>query len=181
MLRHEILNVLLLRGGEGLIAERTTGKEARRRRNSESVEHLPKLVVNAVMFDQEAVFRQRARGKDGVSGEDDAVLLQGEPDEPVVVQGPVIENIEPQKPQTLREPAQHDVGDELHGGPTARHEGAKKALCLFLDILCVLVSSWRHWVYRNFFSLNEFVTTLTELNAIAAEANMGLSRILKNG
>ena len=35
--------------------------------------------------------------------------------------------------------------------------------------------------YRNLFNLSEFVTTLTELKAMAAEANMGFRSILKKG
>jgi hypothetical protein len=43
------------------------------------------------------------------------------------------------------------------------------------------VLSWQHWLYRNLLNLSEFDTTLTELNAMAAEANMGFNSIPKNG
>lgn len=57
---------------------------------------------------------KRSFGQAVIPCKDDAVLLQRKPDDLIVLESRFVQNIETQKPQSFRELAQHDVGNELH-------------------------------------------------------------------
>ena len=65
---------------------------------------------------------QRTRCECAVARQDHAVLFKRNANDLVVIQRPVVEDIETQETHALRQPAQHDIGDEFH---IIHHEGAK--------------------------------------------------------
>jgi hypothetical protein len=80
-----------------------------------------------------------------VPRQDHAVLFQRQSNDLVVIQRPVVQNIDPQEPHPLREPAKHYIGDEFHKDLAACHEGTKslrialknKSLNDVLDVVCM--------------------------------------------
>ena len=146
---------------EGFIAPGTAGEWIEGRFKREGGEHLFHLFLYKVTFDEQMVRSQGPITEGPVPRQDYAVLFQRKADDLVVIQRPVVQDVEPQEPHPLREPAQHDIGDEFHCFTTKERI---KYHHLTVNIF-----------YRNFFNLSEFETTLTELNAMAAEAYMGFS------
>jgi hypothetical protein len=80
----------------------------------ERVDYLLNLVINMVAFDQDVVPGERAGGKTGVAGKDDATLLQGKAKDLVVREGVIVQHIKAEKTESLRKTAQHGIGDEIH-------------------------------------------------------------------
>jgi hypothetical protein len=75
------------------------------------------LFPDAVAFDEEMILCEWAGRQVRVPREDNAVLLERQANNLVIVQGRVVKDIVTQEPQLSREPAQHDIGDEFHVDP----------------------------------------------------------------
>ncbi len=78
-------------------------------------EELVKLFTDAVAGYEYMVRCERAFGESPVARQDYAILFKSPADDLVVVEGPVIQNVQPEKSHSLCEPSQHDIGDEFHG------------------------------------------------------------------
>ncbi len=61
------------------------------------------------------VYGEGPCSKGGVPRKNNAVLLERKAEDFVVAERAVVEDVEPEEPHAFREPAQHDIGDELHG------------------------------------------------------------------
>ncbi|MBS1242759.1 MAG: hypothetical protein H6R44_514 [Nitrospirae bacterium] len=99
--------------GKLLVADRTAGQQSCRGQG-ERVEYLLNLVIDMVALDQDVVPGEGAGGKTGVAGKDDTALLQGKVKDLVVREGVVVQHIKAEKTESLRETAQHGIGDEVH-------------------------------------------------------------------
>jgi hypothetical protein len=89
-------------------------------------EDLLRLFMDAIAIDEEMILCERAVRKACVTREDDAVLLEGQAQDLVIIQGRVVKDIVTQQPQPLRERAQHDISDKFHGNnPPWRHGGTE--------------------------------------------------------
>jgi hypothetical protein len=78
------------------------------------IEDLLNLVIDMIAFDQDVVPGEGAGGKTGVAGKDDTTLLHGKAKDLVVREGMVVQHIKAEKTESLRETAQHGIGDEVH-------------------------------------------------------------------
>lgn len=96
------------------IAFGTSGEGIEVRFKGEGGEQLCDLFLYKVTMDEQMVRGQGPITERLVPRQDHAVLFQRKSDDPVVIQCPVVEDIEPQEPHPLREPAQHDISDEFH-------------------------------------------------------------------
>lgn len=61
------------------------------------------------------------------------MLLQGEPDDFVIFDRSVVENVKPDQPEPLREFSQHDIGDELHENLQPATKALRHEQCLLND------------------------------------------------
>ena len=91
---------------------------------------LPQLLLDAITFDEEVVGSEWTSGQTGVARENDPILSQGEADNLIIPECAVVEDVDSQEPEPLREPAEHDISDEYHknrGSETAyRRQGRKE-------------------------------------------------------
>lgn len=124
ILRHEVLCILTGYQGEWFVAERTAGEGAGPDFEVKGPEDLVELLFHRIALDEQMICRDGARSKAGITGQDQAFLLQGKADDLVVACGVVIEDVEPQEPHALRELSEHDIGDKFHDitTKTPRHE-----------------------------------------------------------
>jgi hypothetical protein len=99
--------------GNRLIADRAAG-QGPRRGQGECVEYLLNLVIDVVAYDHDVIPGKGAGGKTGIAGKDNTTLLQGKVKDLVVRKGAVVQHIKTEKTESLRETAQHDIGDEVH-------------------------------------------------------------------
>jgi hypothetical protein len=75
---------------------------------------LPELVLNAVSNDKKIVHRQGTGSELFVPRQHHTAFLERKTDDLVIIQRPVIHDIEAKEAHALCEPAQHDIGDEFH-------------------------------------------------------------------
>ncbi len=112
--RHEVLYFFSGNCGERFIAYGTAGEGLRKHASWKSGKDLPHLRAAIVVGNQEVVGCQGTFGKGGIPRQDYPVLLERKADNFVVIVRPVIEDVESEQSHPLREPAQHDIGDEFH-------------------------------------------------------------------
>jgi hypothetical protein len=113
MLGDPVPRFLSVERGQRCIAEGTAGQRTDVRRR-ERLKDLSQLVINMIALDQDVVPGKGTGSKAGVTGQDDATLLQGKAQDVIIRERRAVEDIEPEQPHPLREPAQHGICDEFH-------------------------------------------------------------------
>jgi hypothetical protein len=101
-------------GGEPNVAAGAAGKGIRTGIGWKRPENLLELFVSLVAPDEQMVLGKGARGEAGVPRQNDAVLFEGKPDDIIVREGTVIEDVKSGESHPSGEVAQHHIGDELH-------------------------------------------------------------------
>lgn len=112
--RHEVLYLFSGNCDEGFIAFRTASEGARKHVWWKNGKDLLHLCANIVACDKQVVVRHGPSSEAGIPRQDYPVLLERKADDVVVIDRPVVEYVEAEQPHPLREPAQHDIGDEFH-------------------------------------------------------------------
>jgi hypothetical protein len=72
------------------------------------------LLVDVVIFDENATAGKRTGGTHGVTGEDRASFFEASAEDLIIVGAGIIEHVEAEKAQPFRQSAQHGIRDELH-------------------------------------------------------------------
>ncbi len=114
MLRYKVLCFLSCDSIEGIVTLGTAGEGIEERFKGNGREYLVDLFLHEVAVDEQMVFSQRTITEGLIPRQDHAVLFEREADDLVVIQRPVVKDIEPEESQSLREPSQHDISDEFH-------------------------------------------------------------------
>jgi hypothetical protein len=113
--RHEVFDFFSGNRQERFIANGTASEKSGRRGRGKHGEHLSKLLRCAVALDKQVVRGQGTSRERDIPRQDRAALIEREAEKVVVVQRPIIEDIETHKPHSLCQSAQHDIGDKFHG------------------------------------------------------------------
>lgn len=114
--RHAALDLLARHLDDGAVAVGAAAEEALAvDLDSEVADHLPQLLLRPLRVDEQ---RSDAAPLSpprqlGVAGQQDAAALAAAPQQLVVVDGPLVERVEPDGAQPAGQPAEHAVGEEL--------------------------------------------------------------------
>ncbi len=111
---HEVFRLFSGNSDERFIAFRTASERLRKHVWWKNGKDLLHLCTDIVARDEQVVVRHGPGSEAGILRQDYAVLLERKADDVVVIERPVVKDVESEQPHPLRKPAQHYIGDEFH-------------------------------------------------------------------